>query len=94
MSKSAEAAEARLLSLARTAVPNARINGFASRDAYSCVIIVETDIEKARINGNAGLLSDMKNAAAALHKHAIHLVAESQETVDRRWGGDWNFVFR
>ena len=55
---------------------------------------METDIEKARINGNAGLLSDMKNAAAALHKHAIHLVAESQETVDRRWGGDWNFVFR
>lgn len=94
MTKRVEAADDRLLGLARVAVPAARIRSFASRESYSCVIMVDTDYDKKRINGDVQLLNAMKATANGLLQRTVYIAAESQETVDRRWGGDWNHVFR
>jgi hypothetical protein len=94
MSKAVEAMEAKMLGLLTASVPGARITSLASRDSYSCLIIVDTDREKERINGDTRLHKDMKEAASALLGRTVYLSVESQETVDRRWGGNWDHVFR
>lgn len=94
MGKNKEGVDASILGLAQAVAPASRISSIATREAYTCVIVVDTDAEKGALNSNTSLLAEMKGAAvSALHRPAF-ISAESQETVDRRWKGDWNCVFR
>ena len=88
------AAEAEILRLALPSAPSARLVSMPSRDIYSCVIVVDTDAEKSRINGDTVLLDEMKRAAENAGRRPDYLVAESQEKVDRRYGGNWNYIWR
>ena len=93
-SKRIAAAEAEILRLAVPSAPSARLVSMPSRDIYSCAIVVDTDAEKLRINGDAALLNEMKRAAENAGRRPDYLTAESQETVDRRYGGNWNYIWR
>ena len=93
-SKRIEAAEHAILPLARAVVPNARLISQSGREFYSCAIIVDTDAEKKLINDDSALLTAMRDAAEQAGRRPEYLLAESQETVDRRYGGNWNYVFR
>ena len=88
------AAEAEILRLARSVVPEVRAVSAPTREFYSCTLVVGTDDEKRRINEDAALLEKMVEAAALAGRKPDYLTAESQETVDRRWNGDWNYVWR
>jgi hypothetical protein len=88
------APESEILRLAMPEVTNARLVSFPGRDSYSCTIVVDTDAEKQRINGNPALIEEMKQAAGDAGRRPDYLSAESQEAVDRRWNGDWNYVWR
>jgi hypothetical protein len=92
--KKAAAAEAAILRVARVAVPSARAESLYTKGVFSCTIVVRSDDEKQQINENAGLINDMIKAGAEAGCRPDFLTAQSQETVDRRWKGDWNFVFR
>jgi hypothetical protein len=94
LSKSIEKAEAKILNLARSIVPTARVSSVATREAYTCAVIVDTDAEKRIVNDHPSLLAEMKEVAGSILHRPIYMTAESQETVDRKWGGDWNYVFR
>ena len=87
-------AQAEILRLARTVAPQAEIVSFPGRDTYSCLIVVDTDDEKARIKNDPVMLSEMTETAASVGRRPDHLSVESQETVDRRWGGNWHQVWR
>jgi hypothetical protein len=57
-------------------------------------ICVETDTERDRLNADSGLLSEFKNELGRLGYpkpalNAIHIGAESKESVDRESGGNW-----
>lgn len=88
------AAEAEILRLAKSVVPDARAVSVPTREFYSCTLVVASDEEKKRINNDAALLKKMVDAAASAGRKPDYLTAESQETVDRRWSGDWNQVWR
>jgi len=88
------AAEAEILRLARSVVPDARAVSVPTREFYSCTLVVASDDEKRRINEDAVLLKKMVEAATSAGRKPDYLIAESQETVDRRWNGDWNHVWR
>jgi hypothetical protein len=92
--KNKEAVDATILALAQAVVPTSRISSIVTRDAYTCVVVVDTDAEKRAFNSNATLLAEMKAAAVSVLHCPIFVTAEAQETVDRRWKGDWNHVFR
>ena len=94
MSDKVDRAKAEILRIAQTIAPAARVEGIGTRDIFSCTIIVPTDSEKERINSDSALLDEMKAAAAVVGREPDYLTAESQETVDRRHGGNWNHVFR
>jgi hypothetical protein len=66
----------------------------STREMYSCIVVVATDQEKERINGDGDLIGEMVAAGASAGRKPSYLTAESQETVDRRWNGDWNHVWR
>ena len=87
-------AEAEILRIAKTVVPHARAVSVPTREFYSCTIVVATDDEKTLINEDVALLREMVQAGASAGRKPDYLTAESQETVDRRWNGDWNHVWR
>jgi hypothetical protein len=94
MSKVIEETDAKILDLARAVFPAVRISSIATREAYTCFVIVDTDAEKSILNSNADLLAEMKEVAGSALRRPVAVSTESQETVDRRWKGDWNYVFR
>lgn len=93
-SKRTEAVEEAILRLARASVPDATIITFAGREFMSCTIVVQTDEEKRRLNGDEALLAAMRLAGAQAGREPKFLSAESQQTVDRRYAGNWAHVFR
>jgi hypothetical protein len=94
LSQKVAAAEAEILRIAKTIAPSAKTVNFPMREFYSCTIVVATDAEKRRINDDPALLLEMTERAAAVGRKPDYLSAESQETVDRRYNGDWNYVWR
>lgn len=94
MSKAVDRTKAEILRLVRTIAPLARVEGIGTRDSFSCIIIVPTDAEQERSNSDTALLDDMKAAAASTGRKPDYLSAISQETVDRRYGGNWTTALR
>lgn len=94
MSANINAAKAAILKVAQTAVCDVRIEASSTRDVFSCVLVVRSDQEKHQLNRDVALLSAMKAAAALAGRVPDHLIAESQETVDRRFAGNWQAIWR
>jgi hypothetical protein len=94
MSARIDAAKAAILEIAQATVSDARVEAISGPEVFSCVIVVGSDHEKHRINNDSELLNAMKAAAAKVGRAPDHLTAESQETVDRRFAGDWQAVWR
>jgi len=90
----AAAADAAIVAVARRAVPDATVQSMASRAQYSCMIVVATDDDKRRINGDEQLIQAMRLAAAEAGREPDFLRAGSQETVDRRHNGEWVRLWR
>jgi hypothetical protein len=53
-----------MVSIVGRVVPSARVVSVPTREFFSCTIVVDTDDEKRRINGDAALLEEMARAGA------------------------------
>jgi hypothetical protein len=94
LSQRAGEAQAEILRIARRIAPHAEALTMSGRDGFWCYIAVDTDEEKKRIKDDQAILDDLRTAATLAKREPIYLTIESQEKVDRRWGGNWHQVWR
>ena len=91
-------AEAEILRIVRVVVPEAKLNRIGPIDldgpSWSCWIITPTDAERDRIKDEEGLLTSLWRAASDAGFAPDGFTFQSQETVDRDYGGSWFFAMR
>ena len=96
--RAARRATGRFLAYVRKRLPTARANHLGALDIhprhFAVWIITDTDAERDALLADATLDADFRRALAEADypvegRDGAGFTAQSQETVDRDWGGNW-----
>ena len=93
-----EISEAAILEVVRERLPNARLERIGPLDFgtpnWSCWIVTTTDEERDTLIRDAAYMAGLKAAAEKAGFAPDSFTVQSQETVDRDYGGSWFYAMR